>query len=163
LVIQYIHENYKLPVILLGRSMGGSTILAGGAQDSRVEGYIFWSACIDLKKTFAAGLQEKYEDLEKGKTVQLKDESGIYSLKPDFVQDFDCHNMDAYLQHIGNRPVLIIHGTDDEVVTPDDGKYIFEKVANGELYLVEGADHQFTNREAERENLTLDWLKKYFG
>jgi pimeloyl-ACP methyl ester carboxylesterase len=41
LVIQYIHENYKLPVILLGRSMGGSTILAGGAQDSRVEGYIF--------------------------------------------------------------------------------------------------------------------------
>ena len=42
-VIDHVHQAYGLPVILLGRSMGGSSVLAGASGDERVAGYTFWS------------------------------------------------------------------------------------------------------------------------
>jgi alpha/beta superfamily hydrolase len=90
-VINYAHRKYQLPIIVLGRSFGGSTVLAGASQDSRIAGYIFWSTTIFLKETFT-GLDPVLADqLEKGNTIILTDEKGNYKLDPDLFQDFANH------------------------------------------------------------------------
>ena len=159
-VINYAHRKYQLPIIVLGRSFGGSTILAGASQDSLIAGYIFWSTTIFLKETFT-GLDPVLADqLEKGNTIVLTDEKGDYKLDPDLFQDFADHNMDDYIRAIGNRPVLIVHGLSDEVVPTKNAEHLAQLLPQAQLHLLAGADHRFTQHTAQREDLTIQWLAK---
>ena len=162
-VINYAHQQFKLPIIVLGRSFGGSTVLAGASQDSRIVGYIFWSTTVFLKETFAGLDPALASQLEQGKTITITDEGGSYQLDPDLFQDFDNHNMDEYIKAIGHRPVLIIHGEADEVVSPQNAKHIAQLLPEAQLHLVKDADHRFTDHIALREDLTIKWLTRYWG
>ncbi len=161
-VIDFAYHTYKKPIILLGRSMGGSTVLAGGAEDSKVKGFILWSTPIELQQTFTRVMEEAYEQLIKGKTVNINDESGAYYIKPTFVDDFYQHNMDEYLKKIHNRPVLIVQGQDDKVVAVYNARYMFNRLCNAEMVIVDEADHRFENKIRDREEITINWLKKHF-
>ena len=72
-VIDYAAREYKLPLVLLGRSFGGSTVLAGASQDARVTGYIFWSTPVFLKETFAALEPALVSQVNQGRTITLVD------------------------------------------------------------------------------------------
>ncbi len=161
-VIDYAYRTYKKPIILLGRSLGGSTVLAGGAEDSKVKGFILWSTPVELQQTFTRVMEEAYEDLIKGKTVNISDESGAYHIKPTFVEDFYQHNMDDYLKQIRNRPVLIVQGQDDKVVAVYNARYMFNRLCNAEMVIVDDADHRFENKIRDREEITIKWLRKHF-
>jgi pimeloyl-ACP methyl ester carboxylesterase len=161
-IIDYVHTQYSLPIILLGRSFGGSTILAGGSGDPRIAGYILWSTPVLMQQTFSAILPNEYRLMEQGNTVKIKDESGEYVLQPELVTDFYQHKMDAYLRNIGIRPVLIIHARDDEAVDPSNALYMQERLPNSCLHIVDNAGHRFLDKIAEREGITIDWLMKTF-
>jgi len=143
---------------LLGRSFGGTTVLAAGAGDTRVAGYILWSAPVLLEKTFRNLMAEAYDKLAGGQLVSVNDENGSFLLEPALVLDFKRHDMDAYLQTIGDRPALILHGMDDETVAVDNASYIQERLRNARVHLIPGADHRFNGMTEMRENLTMDWL-----
>lgn len=60
-----------------------------------------------------------------------------------------------------NYPVLIIHGTHDEVIPLDDSKRAVQYLPKGELEIIDGADHIF-NRYIDRvAETSLNWFKKY--
>lgn len=157
-VIDYVSSRYNRPIYLLGRSFGGTTVLAAGAEDSRPVGYILWSAPILLEKTFRNLMAEAYDKLAAGQVVSVNDDNGSFLLEPDLVLDFERHDMDAYLQAIGERPVLILHGADDETVAAENATYIQERLINASLHLIPGADHRFNGMTEVREDLTMDWL-----
>jgi pimeloyl-ACP methyl ester carboxylesterase len=161
-IIEYTWSRCNLPIILLGRSFGGSSVLAGGSNDNRVYGYIFWSTPVMLHDTFSAIITKEYEQLNSGQMITITDETGEFHLKPGFTEDFDRHNMAGYLQAIGNRPVLIIHGQADELVNPDNAAYMNSHLNNVQMFLVPNADHRFINLTKEREDLTLKWLMQNF-
>lgn len=161
-VLDWVSARYDLPVILLGRSFGGSTVLVGGSHDSRVAGYILWSTPVFMEQTFAAMLPEEYKLLEQGKTVRIKDEAGEFVLKPDLVADFRLHDMDACLQAVGSRPALVVHARDDETVDPANACHMQAQLKNCSLYMVNHAGHRFLDKIAEREAITLEWLKNNF-
>lgn len=157
--IQFARKNLQLPIYLLGRSFGGSTVLAGGSVDPDISGYIFWCTPIYLRETFAGIMETAAQEMEQGNTVTLIDDWGnSFELAPDLFNDFQKHNMDYYLACIGNRPVLIVQGQADEVVSPDNARYIADKLPQAVLHIVEGADHRFTAHTPQRDALTLEWL-----
>lgn len=161
-VIDYAHHQYGRPVILLGRSFGGSTVLAGGSGDERVAGYVLWSAPVFLEKTFAQIMAEAYNDLLAGENATINDDAGEYRLQPYLIRDFGQHDMDQYLRGIGTRPVLIIHAEDDETVAAENPLYIKERLPDSTLYMVDNAGHRFLDKIRLREDLTLEWLKSRF-
>ncbi|MGE5389999.1 MAG: alpha/beta hydrolase [Deltaproteobacteria bacterium] len=158
-VIDHVSERYSQPIYLLGRSFGGSTVLAAGAGDPRVVGFILWSAPVLLEKTFRNLMSEAYDKMAGGQAVSVSDENGSFILEPDLIHDFELHDMDAYLQAVGDRPVLIIHGEDDETVAAENARYMEERLANARLHVVPGADHRFNGMTQLREDLTLAWLQ----
>lgn len=162
-VINYADQQFQLPIIVLGRSFGGSTILAGASQDDRIVGYIFWSTTVFLKETFTGLNPALASQVEKGNTIMLTDEGGNYELDPDLFQDFANHNMDDYLRAIGNRPVLIVHGLADEMVPTKNAQHIAQLLPQAQLNLLEGADHRFTQHTAQREDLSIQWLAGHWG
>jgi alpha/beta superfamily hydrolase len=160
-VIDYIDSNYNRPMILLGRSFGGSTVLAAAADDEKVAGYIFWSTPVKLYETFS-GIVEEFDRLQAGEELEIKDEAGSFRLKPSFIEDFAHHDMKNYLQKLAAYPTLVIHGAADEVVDPANALYIYENTQHTELHIISGADHRFTQYINEREDLTLNWLQRTF-
>ncbi len=160
-VIDYVNLYYKRQVILLGRSFGGSTVLAAAGDNEKVAGYIFWSTPVKLYETFI-GIVQEFTHLEVGEELEIKDEAGSFRLKPYFIQDFDHHNMNNYLQKLASCPALVIHGAADEVVDATNALYIYENTQHTELHIISGADHRFTQFIEEREDLTLNWLQRTF-
>jgi len=162
-VIDYVSDKFSLPIILLGRSFGGSTILAGGAGDSRIAGYILWSTPVFMQQTFAAILPEEIKQLQQGNTVSIKDEAGEYWLHPDLILDFTQHDMDSYLHRIKSIPTLIVHANDDEVVDSSNALHMIGKLENYSVCMLDHAGHRFLDKVAEREAITIDWLKDTFS
>lgn len=58
------------------------------------------------------------------------------------------------------KPVCLIHGTDDTVVSPNASKKYDQIYQNSTLHLIEGADHYFSdNYQKNAVNLTADFLQ----
>ena len=161
-VIDYVDEHYKLPMVLLGRSFGGSTVIAGGAEDKRIAALALWSTPFFIAETFAAMMPAEYKSMQAGQVVNIRDEAGNYDLGPAFAVDIARHDMGSYLQAIGNRPVLIVHAQDDELVAPENAQYMQTRMDNVSLHLIDQAGHRFLEKTALREDLTIDWLKNLF-
>jgi putative redox protein len=163
-VMAYVNDKYHLPLILLGRSFGGSTVLAAGAGDERVAAYVFWSTPVRLQETFKTILgDEDREKIARGESISIRDDAGVYQIKPALFNDFAVHRMGEYMGSIKDRPVLIVHGLADEVVDPANARELYSKLTNAELVLVENADHRFVNKYREREEITIQWLQANFA
>lgn len=54
-------------------------------------------------------------------------------------------------------PMLVVHGTDDEVVPVDHAQRIAERARNAQVRIIEGAAHQL-RREERAIELVLEWL-----
>lgn len=161
-VIDYAKEQVKKPILLLGRSFGGSTTLLAASQRSDINGCILWSTPVHLLKTFTKMMPDEYMKLKNGQTTVIKDDAGEFTLRPAFAQDLEEQAIDSCLSAIGSIPVLIIHGREDEVVSPDNARYIAGHLVNASLHLVQGADHRFIERSKEREDITLQWIQEKF-
>ena len=159
-VIVYAEENYQKPIILLGRSFGGTTILAGGTEAEIVKAFIFWSTPIALEKTFSGIWGKHYNDLQEGGKRTFKDDKGSYVLRSQFIEDIKQHDFARYCEAIRDRPVLIIHGKKDEVVAETDAVFLHENT-NSKLFLIENADHQFSQQNQLRDNITINWLRMH--
>jgi len=159
-VIDELHARYKLPMVLLGRSFGGTTVIAGGAADERIRAYILWSTPIFLEKTFAAMIPEEYKSLQTGQIAHIHDAAGSYDLGSDFIRDFACHDMEGYLKAMHSKPVLIIHAEDDEIVPAENAVYMANQLEKSKLFLIEQAGHRFLQKIEQREDLTIKWLEK---
>ncbi len=161
-IMAYVRKDYEVPQILLGRSFGGSTVLAAD-KEKQAAGLILWSAPVFMADTFYNIMPAEYEKLEKGLAITYRDGNRLINLNPDFVKDFVNHDMDKYLLNLENKPLLVIHGTADKVVSPANCHYIAEKLPHAQVHMIEAADHSFTGKEQLRIDLTLEWLQNMIG
>lgn len=162
-VVDWACSRVDKPLVLLGRSFGGSTTLVEASKDERVRGVVLWSTPVFLVETFSAMMPEHFEAMKKGLEVSITDDWGEFRLGPGFAADLYNHNMVEYISGLRDRPVLIVHGLKDEVVSPQNARFLGEALReNAEVHLVEGSDHRFTTSHEIRENLTLAWLERHF-
>ncbi len=161
-IMAYATEHFQVPLLLLGRSFGGSTVIGVGA-DPAVAGCILWSAAIDLEAVFRKGFGEYYALMEQGETIHAKIINSDIVMEPGFVQDLKQQDMDTYIKALSTKPILSIQGLNDALVDPRNVERIREFCPEAEIHLIENADHRFENLKELRENLTLDWLRRNFG
>ncbi|UNC93428.1 alpha/beta hydrolase [Candidatus Contubernalis alkaliaceticus] len=64
------------------------------------------------------------------------------------------------IEKISPRPVLIIHGTEDEIIPPEQAIDLFRAASRPkDLFLIEGAGHRLKNN-AQALHYILEWIKK---
>jgi len=69
-----------------------------------------------------------------------------FALDPDFVADLHRHDLDRCLATL-HRPLLVLHGLDDEVVPVEEGEALFAAASQPKAFLpLLGADHLLTDR-----------------
>jgi len=133
-------ERYQdLDVFLFGFSMGGATAINTAAKREDVSRVISIASFSSFEENFAFFMRQEnlpeiiislYRPAIRG-NLRLR-----YGLNP--VENSPINN----IEKIYPRPVLLIHGDQDDQIPLEQGKSLYEKsLGNSELYIAEGKGH----------------------
>ena len=137
--LQFLQDTGRVNVHrlgVIGSSFGGMVAVA--AQDKQIKAMVTLSTPYKIESPSGRGLERQFlEDLRK------------YDL----------------LKAIRRAsPILILHGSSDEVVPVEHSQKLYEATAEPKrLEMIEGADHVFSRSEHldKVTGLSLEWFKKY--
>src|SRR5690242_10172946 len=115
----------------LGFSMGGATTLLAAARDPRIKAVVADSAWKTAKSWLRPDLNPRnHFSWFSLKLVEWRAGIDLDKLRP----------VDA-MRHLSGRPVLLIHGSEDDVVLPEDSDALAGAAAGVELWRIPGAKH----------------------
>ncbi|MGD9569858.1 MAG: alpha/beta hydrolase family protein [Sedimentibacter sp.] len=155
-VLKYCNENFKIKKLyFIGYSLGGciATILT---SKSNCDGLVLWSPAsnpfwnfhnIFGEENFINGLKgEKVECL--GNVICSK-----------FFDELPYIDPSKSAKEYENK-VLLIQGTKDEWIMPINAFYYKKMFKNCSIHFIEGADHDYTSYDFEKELIdkTVDFL-----
>ena len=162
-VLAYVRTRFGLPIIGMGRSMGGCALGVCTQDEKDIVGCCFWAMPNSLPVTMKRALGEYYEELMTNGRIEVSDMYGDMVLEKSFWEDLVPYDMNAVLHAVPNIPAIFIHGTKDDIVLVEEGKTNYE-VYGGEKewYAVDGADHHIALHIEDTQAKLLDWITKYF-
>lgn len=140
--LQFLQDTNKVDMRrlgVIGSSFGGMVAVA--AQDKRIKAMVCLSTPYYLPH------------ISRGAGRRFK--KGFYD---------DLRNY-KLLEAVRNAPpILILHGSSDEVVPPTHAQKLYEAAPEPKrLEIIEGADHVFSHSEHLKKviDLSLEWFKQY--
>lgn len=163
--LNYLEEQGFSTFVVLGRSFGGNAALAVADQDPRVQGVCLWSTPADMGEVLEKILGEQVlRELGEGKEVSFNDGFRRYKKDPAFFRDLERYRMTDLASRISPRPLLLVHGTADELVPERNAHLLFRQAGEPkELVLLPGGDHHLSAHQADAGRVTLTWLRNYFN
>jgi pimeloyl-ACP methyl ester carboxylesterase len=148
-------EASALPLAVVGSSAGGAVAVEATWRGAPVDALVLlgtpaaWSS-------FATDASDAVR--------RITHEAGM-TLSPDVLADpsawaaeFETVSTERSVATV-SIPILIVHGTADEVVPVDHAKRIFERAPRAELRVIDGAGHQLRLHPGVFE-LVADWLDR---
>jgi pimeloyl-ACP methyl ester carboxylesterase len=150
LVLDWLEEKEDLQVDfnnlnLIGHSRGGPIALLKTIEDSRVKKVITWAGVFEMKKYTELAPEKEWKEkgfvaVKNGRTNQE------YPIQYGFYEDYQKNKKRLDLQ--GNiakldKPYLILHGTDDNVVPIEHAKNARDFVTHSIYIEIENGDHTF--------------------
>lgn len=156
LVIGHFRRLSDRPISVIGHSLGGLTIMASKERD--FDAVVLWDPTLPERGNFAER-PDSYAWVEPlgvwlvkdGISVLVSDEMGAswQAVPPGAITGLEC-------------PVKLVAAGDHTLVEACQRYY---EAANEprSLSVVEGADHEFLNRETQQQlfHETVDWLERY--
>jgi fermentation-respiration switch protein FrsA (DUF1100 family) len=148
---------------LVGLSLGGVVSILTTARNPIAKAVCTWSSparlelLSSLRDSFGADLSQ----IEKG-YVELP--SG-YRIGRVFLEDALKHDILDDCAKISPRPMLIIHGSQDNVVPVEHARMLYDRAGEPKkIVIIEGADHTFNRRDWEDKviELTIEWFREIF-
>lgn len=136
----------KESLTLIGHSRGGGVCALKAGEDKRVQKLITWAGVSDFASRFPKG--EKLEEWKKTGVTYIEN-SRTKQMMPHYIQFYENFLINRDMFHIENalkkfnKPHLALHGTNDNVVNPDEAQNFVLWNPQGEVFLVKGADHVF--------------------
>lgn len=145
-------------VLTMGRSFGGCTVLCQAARDRRVRAVCSWAAPADPYSLLQGFVMQ---EISSSGLVKLGSaESGEVLLRQDFFQDLAGFDVPGLAAGISPRPLLLVHGQEDEVVPVDEARRIYARAGwPKQLEIIPGADHRFSQAYAQVWRICADWIK----
>lgn len=157
-VVEKRHDIDCSQIGLLGWSMGGEVAILAAAKDKRINCVVTWAAPADLKDLWS---EAQFTALRKKKII-----SDEWSGLPVF-----WSAVKENLKYVSYKsiqklriPVLIINGTEDELVPLTQAEKLFKNAEKPKkLVLIKDADHGFYQEKHKKELFTetLSWFKKW--
>lgn len=160
-VVDWCRGEGFAKIILTGRSFGGTTVLCCAASDKSIAAVCTWAAVARPGKLFesrvsSAGIFEGNPD----DLITLKGEEGTVNLKRGFFSDLCKHDPLQAAAAITPRPLLLIHGSNDQSVPLEEAKMLHHRAAEPKhLAVIEGADHRFSEHLEQVWGVFFDWLR----
>ena len=155
--VDYLHAGEHPSVdaarlAVVGHSLGGWAAVLAAAHDQRL---LAVAACGAPTNLAAAGLSDaeihreftRFLTVKPAEFASQRDEIGARAQPLDVVAS------------IAPRPVLVVHGADDEWVPAAQGRALYERAGEPRRYVeIDGADHAFSWHREQYLKVIADWL-----
>ncbi|MBI1305603.1 MAG: alpha/beta fold hydrolase [Bacteroidetes bacterium] len=150
----YRHYMDQENITLIGHSRGAGIALVKTIDDERVDRVICWAGAYNLKKF--AELEDDASWKERGFTEVKNARTGqVYPIRYDFRKDYLEHTETLDLTkrlNIIDKPLLMIHGENDDVSPVSNARKIHEVVSHALLVTIPanhtfGASHPWEEKE----------------
>ena len=149
----------SLALAYVGHSMGGAVGVLTASRDLRIKVVISLAGMIRTKL-----FCEREFGMVTPEHGNMWDEDSC-PLSQSYVDDL--HGIDNLFEEVAQlkQPLLLIHGTEDDVVLPEDSIDAHAKAAEPkQLVLIEGAEHSFDDTTyAQVVDAADAWLAKHLG
>jgi dipeptidyl aminopeptidase/acylaminoacyl peptidase len=136
-VVDYLSRREEVDaerIGALGFSMGAATTIMAAARDSRIKAVVADSAW----QTAKSWLRPTWNPRDHFSRFSLKLAEWRTGIDLDKLRPVDA------MRGLSGRPVLLIHGSADDVVLPADAEALAGAKADAELWRIEGAAHGAT-------------------
>ncbi len=145
-------------IYLMGFSGGAATSAYVAARNRKVAGVVLCACPAEFRK-FAGPHRDDFS-LDHFRRIGLIRDSGFPLSVDQWLNSFREAAPIRWIDRIAPRPLLILHGADDDLVDVDQARRLYAKARQPkELAIVEGAGHKM--RLSDRAmNLALEWLLK---
>lgn len=146
-------------VWLAGSGTGGSLALCAAGEDERVRGVATFSARAD----FGDWAGDSGGFLDHARAIGVIDD-------PDFPADVEAWSRElreirptALIAKVPPRPVLLVHGADDDIVPLDDARILTDAAGDAvELRVLSEAGHRLRH-DPRAVALLLGWMERQSG
>ena len=149
-------DGYR--VVYVGHSMGGAVGVLRASRDARIQ-YLVSLAGMVHTQAFA---EREFGDVEPGKGCMWEDED--CPLSQQYVDDMA--QIDSVVE-LGAKiavPWLLVHGSEDDVVPPEDSADIIARASSGtEQVVIAGANHVFSDHADEMVQVVVEWVQRQLG
>ncbi len=148
-------------ISLLGFSGGAAVSCKVAAQDQRVSCLALAACPAELSRLFP--IEELSGIIKKAREMGVIREHGFPPDAVAWLEDIHSVRPEMYIGSITPRPVLILHGTADELVPVEDAYHLFELAHEPkQLWLLEGCRHRLRQEQSALEAAT-EWLSRING
>jgi alpha/beta superfamily hydrolase len=161
-VAEYLKQNYKMPKLFIGHSLGGTVALFSAVKYPEVKAVATIGTpaepsnlSISLKNTKQRCILDGVSETEIG---------GVkYKFKPQFFEDLESYSLKDTLAKL-HKPYLILHSPVDTYTDFKNAEKLFQN-ANGpkKLISLDGMDHLMLKKEDALKvgKLIADWAEEY--
>jgi dienelactone hydrolase len=159
---------------LIGHSRGGGLVLLKAAEDPRVAAVITWAAISNINPAWSDALMQQWQQqgvyhVENSRTKQQ------LPLYYQIVEDYHANRLRLDIPHTLRRhlrkPLLVIHGDQDETVLVQRAYELKDWKPDAELVVLPGVTHNFggghpwnltaaPNEALQAAEATVDFLRR---
>jgi pimeloyl-ACP methyl ester carboxylesterase len=160
-IIEFVKSQLKADsskIGILGQSFGSSVVVA---IEPKVKCLVLTGSIAHPKEVLSRLFGSGYNP--DGISTRIKSNGRVTKMKPGFWKDFENYRLLDSIKQI-HCPILFINGGEDGSVPVSEAEEYFAK-ANPpkQKILIDGANHNFRNRQDEVGKVVLNWFKKYLG
>ena len=150
-----IHEASPSGLWLVGTNTGGSIATCVAADDPRVLG----AALLSPRADFDDWAAQPRRLLEHAREIGAIRTPGFPKAFDDWAREFHRFRPADAARRFAPRPLLVMHGDDDESVPTADARQLAEAHGSAELRLLTGAGHRLRH-DPRAIALLLGWLDR---
>lgn len=144
-------------IFLMGFSGGGAVAIYAAARRKEVAALVSCASPAEFRDLFTGQGLEDF--LAHARNVGIIRDPAFPPSLEAWKKCFQTIKPLDWIDKIPPRPLLLIHGTGDDVVDMSHALRLYEKVKNGaEIFLIEGGGHRLRVDEKAMEK-ALQWLK----
>ncbi len=142
-------------VWIAGFGTGGSLAICAGATDSRVRGV----AALSARADFDDWAEHPRRFLDHARNIGLV-RHGSFPPNPDqWIREFKRIRPLDLIDKLAPRPLLLVEGSDDEIVPPADARLLADYHGSAELHMIAGAGHRLRH-DPRAVAVLLAWIER---
>ena len=143
---------------LLGSSMGAAVAVYAAARRPEVVGLVSFAGPAETRSRTRPA-----EDVARMRAMGIIRDPDFPPSLEEWANEGVELSPSRWVSMIAPRPLLILHGDADDVVSPESAHMLYERAGEGrELRMLPGVGHRF-RREPTAMSAAIEWLRARFG
>lgn len=136
----FLRHQWQAPALFIGHSLGGAAVLAAAAEVPECKAVVTLNAPASPDHLMPVFQPYLAKISAAGKAVVPV--VGIeFEISQAFIEDLVTYDLTKKIHHL-NRPLLILHAPDDQVVDVDEARKIFQAARHPKSFIaLDQADH----------------------